>query len=227
MNRYRLDRAHRDDNRKRMLLALDTSGPLCSAALHDGSQIVARQSEDIGRGHAEHLMDLLEGLLVSQNIDWPGITKIACTTGPGSFTGLRVGLATARGLALALKCPTIGVTVFEALRFKHTDPVAVVMDARRNQIWMQVFDEGQTAPKAVSSDSFMDHIPRTCTRLIGSAAPMIVNHHPGFVIIDDAASPDIDAVACIAHLRGDRFEKLKPLYLRQADAKPQAAVVVN
>jgi len=125
-----------------MLLAIDTSGPYCSAALWSLKQDIClvQQSENLGRGHAERLMPMLEELLAKQNAKWTDIKKLAVVIGPGSFTGLRVGIATARGLALALGVPCAGVTVFEAFAHFHytseinNEPLLVAMDAKRNQI---------------------------------------------------------------------------------------------
>ncbi|MEL7228651.1 MAG: tRNA (adenosine(37)-N6)-threonylcarbamoyltransferase complex dimerization subunit type 1 TsaB [Pseudomonadota bacterium] len=99
-----------------MLLAFDTSGPHCTAVLAnpDGTPVASR-SEDIGRGHAEHLMGLVEEVLSEGRSGWQDIECVGCTIGPGSFTGLRVGLAAAQGLTLALNKPGVGVSVFEVL----------------------------------------------------------------------------------------------------------------
>src|SRR5688572_14347483 len=104
-----------------LLLALDTAGPDCAAALARsaprGCEIVARRSECLGRGHAERLMPMIAELLAETATSFTHIRRIVVTTGPGSFTGIRVGVAAARGLALALAVPAVGVGSLEALAF--------------------------------------------------------------------------------------------------------------
>ncbi len=97
-------------------LAIDTSAHLCAAAVHDlaTDAILAEASEDIGRGHAERLMDVISGVLAAAGVEYSGLSRVIVTVGPGSFTGVRVGLATARGIALGLGVDVCGVSVLEA-----------------------------------------------------------------------------------------------------------------
>lgn len=211
-----------------MLLAIDTSGPFCSAALLDGD-IVVERSDDIGRGHAEHLMSMLEDLIGEAKAGWTDIDRIACSTGPGSFTGLRVGLATARGLALALGCPCIGVRVFEAFadEYGQGESLCVAMDARRDQVWMQNFSgDGKTIsePLAVAVDEALNKVPADTHRFAGSAARILTEQRDGAVILSDSTSPPIAAIARIAAAGSADTARPKPLYLRAPDAKPQAAL---
>ena len=211
-----------------MLLALDTSGPLCSAALVDGENLLISRSDCIGRGHAEHLMPMLEEMLCSVGVVWRDLTEIACTCGPGSFTGLRVGLATARALALALDCQCTGVTVFEAFNQGETKPLTVIMDAKRGQVWMQVFD-GKIVydPEAVAVERGGLAIPEHVTRLTGSGAPLIAGQSSRFVVISRDASPSISAVAGAAISGKFSGSKPRPLYLRKPDAKPQISRMMS
>src|SRR5450432_1394851 len=98
------------------ILALDTSGAACSVALRDGAgRLLAHRFEALARGHAERLMPMLREVMAEADVDFAALALIAVTTGPGSFTGIRVGLAAARGLALASGLPILGITAFEAL----------------------------------------------------------------------------------------------------------------
>ena len=104
-----------------LLLAIDTAGPDCAVALArsgaGGAEILVRASERIGRGHAERLMPMIEAALRrSASVDFADLDRIAVTTGPGSFTGVRVGIAAARGLALALDIPAVGVGSLDGAR---------------------------------------------------------------------------------------------------------------
>ncbi len=212
-----------------MLLAIDTSGPLCSVALLDGDSLLER-SEDIGRGHAEHLMGMLEAVLGEAGANWNSISRIGCSTGPGSFTGLRVGLATARGLALALNCPCIGVSVFEAFagKFGQSGKLCVAMDAKREQVWIQCFDEtglpaGESA--AVSVKDASAAVSPDTKRFAGSAAADVATQFPNGLILDESPSPPIGALASFASSKAPSEMRPKPLYLRVPDAKPQASLL--
>ena len=212
-----------------MLLAIDTSGQFCSAACLDTKtgKLVFERSDNIGRGHAESLMPMLEEELASAKLEWSDISSIAVVVGPGSFTGVRVGLAAARGLALARSIPCIGVTVFEALyeEFGKGEPLACVMDARRDQAWFQFFEADGVpgcAPSVVSLDDVKTRIPPRINRIVGSAAPLIeVSDKREAEILSEIPSPPIGAVAMVALSRDAETNKPVPLYLRDADAKPQ------
>ncbi len=101
------------------LLALDTAANLCSVAILDVETgiLMAEVSEDIGKGHAERLMAVIEQVMEQSKIAIANIGKIAVSVGPGSFTGVRVGVSTARGFALALKCPVVGISTLQALAY--------------------------------------------------------------------------------------------------------------
>ena len=122
-----------------MILAFDTSGPYCSVALLDGDFLRAFRTESMAIGHAERLMPLIEELLAEAQINRFDLKAIGVGTGPGNFTGIRISVAAARGLALALKIPAIGVTSLEALAFGAQSPVVASVDARQNRIYCQTF----------------------------------------------------------------------------------------
>ncbi|MEE9313985.1 MAG: tRNA (adenosine(37)-N6)-threonylcarbamoyltransferase complex dimerization subunit type 1 TsaB [Rhizobiaceae bacterium] len=213
-----------------MLLAIDTSGPFCSAAIADGTKVISSQSEELGRGHAERLMPLLEELLDQALVEWTDVTKVACTTGPGSFTGLRVGLATARGLALALNCPCVGVSVFEAMATNQPMPLGVVMDAKRDQLWLQTFNKDGDAfgkPLATPIADALSHIPPTVFHLAGSGASILASQDKRFKLINEFASPPIEGVLRCASSDNSILDKPKPLYLRAPDAKPQQPAILK
>ncbi len=200
-----------------MLLAIDTAGPACSAGFFEGDHALASASEEIGRGHAERLMPMIEELRGQADVALDNISQIAVTVGPGSFTGLRVGLAAARGFALALGCPCTGVSVLEAFNHAFGDdkPIGIAIDARREQVWWQAFGTGDesepTARKATPH-------PKDPIRLAGSGAHLLAGSKSQ--IISRAASAPIAAVAAVALTHLNRPPNA--LYLRAPDAKPQA-----
>ncbi|MEO1397605.1 MAG: tRNA (adenosine(37)-N6)-threonylcarbamoyltransferase complex dimerization subunit type 1 TsaB [Pseudomonadota bacterium] len=237
-----------------MLLAIDTSGADCAACLlsADGT-LVAKISETLWRGHAERLMPMLEALLLKAHCGWNDLTHIACTIGPGSFTGLRVGLATARGLALATGLPKTGVGVLEAMAQPVAGPVAVAMDAKRGEVWFAAFGPSSTSdhdpsraelfpPTALPVQDAADRVIENGWPVTGSGVGLLqsVSNKIGLAKPDSAADvldngpdvePDVEPdIEIVAHLARARFARdatlpLSALYLRAPDAKPQATLV--
>ena len=134
-------------------LALDTCLGACSAAVIDDGHVVASRSEPMTRGHQERLGPLVRELMMGAGLAFPAIERIGVTVGPGSFTGLRVGLAFAKGLALALGRPCVGVGSLEALAasIDRNGSAAAVIDAGRGAVFLQLFENGAglTAPDSV------------------------------------------------------------------------------
>lgn len=132
------DRAH-------CLLAFDTAGTACSAAVWRGGAIRARRFEIMSRGQSERLVPMIEAVMAEAGIAYPALDAIAVTRGPGGFTGVRIGLATARALALACARPVIGVSNFEAVAAavpedeRRGRSLAVVIDAKRSDLYVQAF----------------------------------------------------------------------------------------
>ncbi|MEM7211406.1 MAG: tRNA (adenosine(37)-N6)-threonylcarbamoyltransferase complex dimerization subunit type 1 TsaB [Pseudomonadota bacterium] len=123
-----------------MILAIDTSAGQCAVALLDGARSEVR-SEAMQRGHAEALFPMIEDALAVLRGRYSDLTRIAVCTGPGSFTGLRVGIAAARGIALGCGIPAIGVTRFEALAADHSLPCTIALPGRGGAIYLQAFGE--------------------------------------------------------------------------------------
>ena len=128
-----------------MILGIDTSAGQCAIALVDGARTWTR-AEEMTRGHAERLFPMIEDLLAEAGAGAADLSRVAVCTGPGSFTGLRVGVAAARGLALGCGIPAIGVTRFEALAGPGTTRIA--LPGRGGQIYVQDFVAGQPSSEA-------------------------------------------------------------------------------
>src|SRR5512147_1269778 len=127
-----------------LILAIDTALDACAAAVLDTSAgIVAQESQAMKRGHAEALMPLIARVMKLSGVAFTALDRIAVTTGPGSFTGLRVGLSAARGIALAAGKPAVGVTTltaFAAPVVSENDephPVIAAIDARHDHVYFQ------------------------------------------------------------------------------------------
>src|SRR5437762_8244755 len=116
-----------------LLLAIDTCLPACSVALARGGEAIAWASTSTLRAHQELLAPMTRELMAGQNLTFADIDRIGVTVGPGSFTGLRVGIAFAKGLAFALGRPAVGVSALEALAasLARQGPTAAVIDSGR------------------------------------------------------------------------------------------------
>ncbi|RWA77420.1 tRNA (adenosine(37)-N6)-threonylcarbamoyltransferase complex dimerization subunit type 1 TsaB [Mesorhizobium sp.] len=218
------------------LLAIDCAASLCAACVYDaGAGIeLGRQVLDLGKGHAEHLMAVIETALKAARVGYDDLDAIAVSIGPGSFTGLRVGVSTARGLALALKIPAIGVTTLEALAAEAANAfpgraVLAALDAGRAELHAALFDKAIVltyGPAAATLPEATAMAVDAAAVLAGTAAPQIAAAAGRtFDIGPVAATADIATYARLAAGK-EPGEKPKPLYLRGADAKPQAGFIL-
>jgi tRNA threonylcarbamoyladenosine biosynthesis protein TsaB len=211
------------------VLALDTALDACAAALLlAGGESMAR-SELIGRGHAERLMPMVESLMRDAGLAPRDLTRVAVTIGPGSFTGIRVGLSAARGLALALGIPAVGVSTLAGLAASvPAGRTAAVVDARRGELYVGFFDGGEPIgePRAVAAATLAEEMPDV-DRLVGTGAQLLADAlaAAGRPVPEVVAlpAPDILGVARLGAAAALPDAAPKPLYLRAPDAKPQDA----
>ena len=120
-----------------LILGFDTSAAHCAAALLCGEQCLAARQEEMTRGQAERLMPLLEELLAEAGANWRDLARIGVGTGPGNFTGVRIAVAAARGLALSLNIPAIGISSLEAVAHGSQGPVLAAIAAPRARGYFQ------------------------------------------------------------------------------------------
>ena len=205
-----------------IVLGLDTCLASCSVAVLEGERVLASAREVMARGHQERLAPMARDVMARAGIGFHRLERIAVTVGPGSFTGLRVGIAFAKGLALALDLPAVGVGTLEALAAEAPGLVFPVIDARRGQVYLQAFEDGRAlmAPDAVTAGTAAARIAELSMgrpfTLIGSGAALLADLAPGAVVIA-AEGADARQVARLA--AGRQPGPLKPLYLRAPDAK--------
>lgn len=189
------------------ILAFDTSAAHCAAALllPDG---LLQRVEPMEKGQAERLVPMLEEQLCEAGLGWTDLKAIAVGTGPGNFTGVRIAVAAARGLALGLGIPAVGVTRLEALAYGLPRPVIVVEDAKRGQVYVQLF-----TPEGPGAAHLADRVVRACPAT-GSAAGT------------GALPPTVPLTEAIARIGAERAmtpqPRPAPFYLRGADAAPPA-----
>jgi len=219
------------------VLAIDTALEVCAAAVLDTElgEIVARESLPMVRGHAEALIPLIARVMNEAGLDFTQLDRLAVTNGPGSFTGLRVGLAAARGIALAADRPAFGLTTLASFAAPHiadddTVPVAVAIDARHEHVYLQVFGPGGRTLVAPRIASVRDAARVAATgpgRIVGSAARMVAAAWPAGEapprLVEESSAPDIVWVARLGAAATGNPGSPKPLYLRAPDAQPQDA----
>ncbi|WP_312166357.1 tRNA (adenosine(37)-N6)-threonylcarbamoyltransferase complex dimerization subunit type 1 TsaB [Phenylobacterium sp.] len=202
-----------------MVLALDTCLYACSAAVVRGGAVLAARIEPMSRGHQERLAPLVAEIMGEAGLSFDQLDRIAVTVGPGSFTGLRVGLAFAKGLSAALGIPAIGVGSLEALAQPHAGRVFAVLDAKRGQVYLQAFADGAavSAPDALPIETAAARLAELAPDLlVGTGAALLADMRPSArVIAADHADPA--AVAALAAARAPTPPR--PLYLRAPDAK--------
>lgn len=189
------------------ILAFDTSAAHCAAAVLMKDRLILRE-EAMAKGQAERLMPMLEELLVEAGLTWRDLRALGVGTGPGNFTGVRIAVAAARGLALGLGIPAVGVTRLEALAHGLPRPLRVIDDARRGEIYVQDFlADGPGAARIIPAG----HEP----------SPFPVTGPAGGEGALDAAMPLVEAIARIgADRAGSPAPRPSPFYLRGADAAP-------
>ncbi|MGL3608333.1 tRNA (adenosine(37)-N6)-threonylcarbamoyltransferase complex dimerization subunit type 1 TsaB [Rhizobium sp. G187] len=211
-----------------IVLAIDTAGVDCAAAVYDtdACTLLASVSETIGRGHAERLMAMIDEALDAAGLEMDAIGRIGVTVGPGSFTGIRVGVAAARGLALALGVECVGVNTLAVLA--HAAPpsdetVLAAINAHRDEVYVQAFRQGQPSdePALVTLEDYLVRAKAPGLITVGSAASLLVDP-------EAETSPDHYPIAIVAQLAAEAKAqgKAKPLYLRGPDAKPQTGFAV-
>ena len=212
------------------LLAIDTAGFACSAALWGDGRILSSQREEMTRGQAERLLPMVESVMTDAGASFDSLSAVAVTMGPGAFTGVRIGLAAAKGLALALDIPLLGVTCFEAVAVSVSEherqgrKLAVALESKRDDLYLQVFAKDvvpETAACAIASERLFEALPPAPIILAGDAkarALKALGEGSDARVFDGDDAVDASRVASLVAARGvDGFPAAKPLYLRSPD----------
>jgi tRNA threonylcarbamoyladenosine biosynthesis protein TsaB len=229
-----------------ILLAIDTAGSACSVALGRGPVILATERQELRHGHAERLLPMIDRVVGAAGFAPAALDIIAAAVGPGGFTGIRVGLGAARGIALTLRSRALGVTSFAAVAAtlagdpRHPDMLLVALDSRREDFYVQVLDR-RTAialapPQALLPDTLADYVaavvgaaPLLIAGDMAEAAATALGRRSGIEIATGSA-PDATGVLAAAwrQFQSDPSgSPLRPLYLRPPDVslpkRPEAA----
>ena len=214
------------------LLVLDTANRRCAVGLMVAGQKTVDLTEEMQRGHAERLFPMIEEALASAEIAYGDLECIAVAAGPGSFTGIRIGIAAARGMALALGIPAVGVSVLEALAeeagWSHRGSIVAVNLGPRGTVYWQCFrTESEGGPRALSEPAWKDAdaivrdaIPPD-SLCVGSGALPLSRRFGVRAMTGEY--PDLAAIGVAALRRGqDAHRRPVPVYVRPPDARPRS-----
>jgi tRNA threonylcarbamoyladenosine biosynthesis protein TsaB len=224
----------------RRILAIDTAMAACSVCVADEGveDAVAIESVAMETGHAEALMPMIKRVIEAVPGGFDTIDRIAVSIGPGSFTGLRVGISAARGIGLGIGCPVVGISTLSAygvplMASDGTGVIAVGIDARHGQLYFQAFTAaGRTIilPRVTSV--------KEATRLIGSGPALIAGSGAAALaveamamgvrasIADPSPAPSIIWIARLGLVADPAAAPAKPMYLKAPSAQPQAQKAV-
>lgn len=202
------------------LLVIDTALTACTAAVFEGAQRLAARSEVMARGHAERIGGFVRDAMNASGLTFADMDRIGVTVGPGSFTGLRVGLAFAQGLGAALDLPVVGLGTLTALAASDRDggePLAAVVDARRGEVYLQIFEGGEpvSAPEALIVEAARERIvAASVVHAIGSGAALVG------LAASEVLDPTPEGLARLTARLDPQVHAPRPLYLRAPDATP-------
>ena len=211
-----------------LLLAVDTATPAVTAALHDGTSVVAETTRVDARRHGELLLPLIDATLREAGLKLDAVTGIVVGVGPGPYTGLRVGLATAETFGFALGVPVHGLCTLDALAYAAGGPAgagiegpfAVATDARRKEVYWARYDDARTRTTGPAVDRPAEIAEQLAgLPVVGAGAILYPEAFP------DARGPEHVSAAALASLAaeklaaGSEFLPPVPLYLRRPDAQ--------
>ena len=217
-----------------LILAIDTALDACAVAVLDTEvgDLIAGESEPMKRGHAEALMPMIGRVIARSGVAFAAIDRVAVTNGPGSFTGLRVGLSAARGIALAANKPAVGVTTLTAyaapiVSQNGEHPVVAAIDARHDQVYLQVVSGDGTSlvrPRLAAIDEALTAWQFGSPHLVGNAAGLLASRWPSHAMapfrVEAQAAPEIVWVGWLGAAVNPETAPPRPFYLRAPDARP-------
>ena len=218
-----------------LILAVDTTLGACSAAVLDDAQdkALGHLHERMPQGHAERLAGMTAEVMGQAGVGFDALHRIAVTTGPGTFTGVRIGLAMARGSALALGVPVVGISTLQALAGNVASnpedlPITVIMDARREAVYTQTFSpelEPLDEAACVRLEELAGHVSSGDRMITGSGVRLVAGLNDCWRPAQVSDLPDSRVVARLAAALPPPAKPPAPIYLRPADAKPQRPLV--
>jgi tRNA threonylcarbamoyladenosine biosynthesis protein TsaB len=222
------------------ILAIDTALGACAVCVFDGAEglPIALESEEMATGHAEALMPMIQRVMARVDGGFASLSRVAVSIGPGSFTGLRIGISAARAIGLAAGVPVIGVSTLSAyaaplVNASESGVIAVAIDARHGALFFQAFTTtGRTIvlPRVLGV--------KEAGRAIGSGPVKLAGNGAGALAVETITlglkatladlrpAPDITAVARLGLIASPESAPARPMYLRPPSAQPQEAKAV-
>ena len=215
------------------LLAIETAGSACSAAVGRGRQVLAAERQAMRYGHVEALLPIVDRVVAASGVTRAALDGVAVGVGPGGFTGIRVGLGAAQGIALALKVRLIGVTSFAAVAVtlpSGAGSVLVALDSRREDFYVQLFDRASglplAEPAAVMPADLAEQVSEAADAgplliagdIVEATAAALAGRFP--IEIAGNSAPDARGVLMAALRQVEREPGgtlVRPLYLRPPD----------
>ncbi|NTU76676.1 MAG: tRNA (adenosine(37)-N6)-threonylcarbamoyltransferase complex dimerization subunit type 1 TsaB [Alphaproteobacteria bacterium] len=208
------------------ILSIDSAGKGCAACVWQDGEVLALAEERMERGQDARLVPLVQEVMAAASCAFDALDRIAVTRGPGSFTGLRIGLATARGLGLASGKPVIGVdrfSVFRAQQGALRDNLLVVIDSKRRELFVRAYAAAGATPEAgmMAPEELAAMAKNLAGPVVarGDALDMMRSFLPQEVAFCSATEPEVVTCAALAALADDRDPAFlpRPLYLRPPD----------
>lgn len=213
------------------ILNLETATTNCSVSIaKDGKLLAIKEHDTPNYSHSEQLHVFIQNILQTANLEFPDLDAIAVSKGPGSYTGLRIGVSAAKGLCFSLDVPMISIPTLESMAYQaegeDADFIVPVLDARRMEVYSSVFD-GQfnlvreTKAEIIDANSFAQYIQKGKTLLIGSGAPKCLDYLGGYrnLYYDSLIAPSAREMASLSHKKFEagEFEDVayfEPYYLK-------------
>lgn len=197
-----------------ILLSIDTSAAYVSIALLSQDKVLANRFEPMERGQGEALIPMIQELLKTADVSVRDLSAVAVAVGPGSFTGVRVGLSAARAIALALSIPVMGVSNFESVAFGLSKPLMVLLDTKRGDYYAQFFNADGTVsePNIQTNESLKQYLPFTAA---GDGA-ILAQQEIACSVINNS----LESAVCVGKVALSRLDNpmpAEPFYLRGAD----------
>lgn len=203
-----------------VILAIDASIGRCSAAVwREGKAVAYRELLETTK-QSSQLLPLIEATLQDAKLDYKDLNLVACTIGPGSFTGIRIGIATARGIAFAANIPSLGFTTLEVMAHatgaSHT---LAIVNAGKGEVYYQAFGNSPCEPSIGKLDDVLKLYPN---HSLACSVPL-----PAGYATPAITHPRADALAELAATQAQHAVPLAPFYIRPPDAKPQSALFTD
>jgi tRNA threonylcarbamoyladenosine biosynthesis protein TsaB len=217
-----------------VILSLETSTPICSIALHESGALIREKSLDLPGAHSEKLMGMIDTLLDECQFTVEDVEAVAVSEGPGSYTGLRIGVSVAKGLAFAREIPLIAISTLKAMAYgtksyvNDNGLIVAMLDARRMEVYREVFDQelhsvNKLDSEIIDEESFTCLLDRGKVYFVGDAVKKVseVILHPNAVFLDIPISANYVGALGYEKFQREEFADLAyfvPNYLKEFKA---------